>query len=130
MGDPILISVENESDVAAFSSYVSPPPVAVATSAPIVSAPSTPAPKPSAAPTPEVTKVAPPPVVKKELSSPPVPKVSAAPVDSVPQTVPSSEVYFTKWSNSIGNSALGSVLLSKQKAYAEKYGRTGNKLSK
>ena len=129
MGDPILISVENESDVAAFSSYVSPPPsVVVATAAPVVSAPSTSAPKPSS-PTPEVPKAVPPPVVKKELSSPPVQKVSAAPIDSVPLSVSSSGVYFAKWSNSVGSSALGSTLFSKQKAYAEKYGRTGNKIS-
>lgn len=145
VGDPILITVENESDVSAFASYVLPvsipaivdaseskrksstPPVPptpivplpVAPAAPVVSSP---APQPAPAPTVVAT-----PIIEKP--SAPLPSSSSS--SSMPPAISSATgLHYVKWSgSSSGGGALASKLLSNQKAYNEKYGRSGNKLS-
>eukprot|EP01036_Dinobryon_divergens_P028092 gene28092-36983_t len=143
VGDPILITVENESDVSAFASYVLPvsiPAIVDASESKSKSStppvPSTPIVPPPVAPaTPVVSRPAPQPasavVATPTIEKPSAPLPSSSSSSSIPPALSSATgLHFVKWSgSSSGGGALASKLLSNQKAYNEKYGRSGNKLS-
>ena len=132
VGDPILITVENESDIPAFSSYVlsaSTAAIVSATESKQISTPAVPPPPPPAVPSPPVVpaSVTAPPTNEKKS---PTPFLSPSPSPSIPAPSSLTGLHFIRWSGtSSGGGALGSKLLSNQKAYNEKYGRSGNKLS-
>jgi len=116
VGTPILITVEDEEDIAAFQNYT-PPPVEVATTPPKEeeTKEATPEP-PTPEPTPEPVVAAPPP--------PPVAEPVAAAKESVPP--PSSPEFVVAWGSSASTkSPLAKTLAAKQKAYLDLYGTTG-----
>lgn len=126
VGTPIMITVEEAGDVAAFANYVAP--AAAAAEAPkVVEAAPAPAPTPAPAPVaaPPVVVAAAPPVAA------PAPVVAAAPAPVPP---PSMEllaaavapVMSTGWGNFAKlNSPLLKTLSKSQNAYISKYGTTG-----
>ena len=139
VGDPILITVENESDVSAFASYVLPvsiPAIVDATESKRKSStppvPSTPVVLQPVVPATPVVSIPAPQPAPAVVATPLIEKPSAPLPSSISSTTPFSvtEPYFVKWSgSSSGGGALANKLLSNQKAYNEKYGRSGNKLS-
>ena len=135
VGVPIMITVEDESSVAAFADYVVPAkasaPVAaaapVAPEVPVKAAAPVHVPTPvAAAPTPQA--VVPVTVAAKPVA--PVPEVTA-PIVQPPaiSTHTSGPLpYSVKWSNgSVAKSAIAGRLSSDQAAYVAKYGRSGQR---
>jgi pyruvate dehydrogenase E2 component (dihydrolipoamide acetyltransferase) len=122
-GTPILITVDDEGDVAAFKDYVLP----AATETPKPSAPAAKseevAPKAAAAPvTVEPAKVAPPP------QAPVVPTptaVAVAPPPSTSTTTTSQAAGFAFRPTMSSSSVLRKTLGKSQQAYIERYGSTG-----
>jgi pyruvate dehydrogenase E2 component (dihydrolipoamide acetyltransferase) len=121
VGDPILVTVEDGADVAAFANFTlaAAPAAAPATPAPQVEVPKpapapVSAPKPTPAPTPApVPTPAPTPAPKKVET--PAPKTPATPK-------PSSGV----WGTAVNQSPLAKLLSLQQQEYEAKYGRTGH----
>lgn len=123
VGVPIMVTVEEEDDVAAFKDFVAPEAEAAAEPEPVVEAPVveevTPEPVVAAAPTPTP---APTPVVTPE----PEPVVAVAP--AVPETAAAADVSVVSpgWGNFAKvKSPLASTLSASQKKYIELYGSTG-----
>ena len=123
VGVPIMITVEDESSVAAFANYVVPSKAA----APVVAA----APAAPAAP---VVAAAPvhesPPIVHAPAPVAPAPVVTAPVVKPSTITAHSSVPlpYSVRWSTgSVARSAIASKLSGDQQAYIAKYGRSGQK---
>ena len=128
VGTPIMITVEDEADVAAFKDYVH-----TAQAAPASSAPSPPT--PSREPTKEATPPSPPPVEAPIAASPeteppaavPPTPAPAAPVaasgDGQSTTIP--------WARpTASGAALENFLNKQQMAYIKLYGTTGQKAAK
>lgn len=119
VGSPILISVEDESSIAAFESYKveAAAPAAAAAPAPVASKP---APAPAAAP------------VEAKAAPAPKPAPAASPAAPSPTTSthapPASHalgMYSVRVSGSAGSSSpLEAKIKADQKAYSIKYGRT------
>ncbi len=114
VGDPILVTVEDAANIAAFANF------AVAAAAPVAAAPVAP-PKPVPTPTPAVpvaAPVAPPkptPVATAQVSTPApavAPKVTTQPPVAIPV-------------RNIADSPLASILSSQQNAYIQRFGRCG-----
>jgi pyruvate dehydrogenase E2 component (dihydrolipoamide acetyltransferase) len=143
VGGPILITVENESDIAAFENYV----VTSAAPSPIAAAP-TPEPTPVAAPTPApVAKAAAPTPAPVPIPAPtaaptpaptptptptPTPIAVAAVATPAPPTVHAASavtgVYAPVWSGKTGvTGALSKKLAADQLNYIAKYGRSAYK---
>jgi len=120
VGVPIMVTVEEEEDVAAFADFVleeAPEPVAEP-AAPVVEA-SAPAPPPAAAPAPAAPVVAAPPtpVVAAEAVAPPEMDAMAAAI---------APVMSTGWGDFAKlNSPILKTLSKQQKDYVAKYGTTG-----
>ena len=130
VGDPIMITVEEESSVAAFANYVlapsAAPVAAIATPAveskPVVIAP------PAAAPiAPKVSAPAPVPVVAPVQVAAPAPiAMVSAPVIAPSGVTNLNGVYSVKWSTgAVAKSAIAARLSKDQQAYLSKYGRSG-----
>lgn len=125
VGAPIMITVEDEADVAAFQDYVlpatipaaaatPPPPPAAAVEPPVVAAAAAPPVAPPVV-TPVAAPVAPPPPVVAAVAPP----VVAAVTTPVPTMGPA-------WGSSARvTSPIAKTLASKQKAYIALYGSTG-----
>ena len=130
VGVPIMITVEDESSVAAFANYVVPSKAA----APVVAAaPAAPAaPVVAAAPvhvSPPIVH-APAPVAVAAAPVAPAPVVTAPVVKASTITAHSSGPlpYSVRWSTgSVARSAIASKLSGDQQAYIAKYGRSGQK---
>lgn len=129
VGVPIMITVEDESSVAAFANYVVPskaaaPVIAAAPAAPVVAAaPVHVSPPIVHAPAPQAVAVAATPMA-------PAPVVTATVVKPSTNTAHSSGPlpYSVRWSTgSVARSAIASKLSSDQQAYIAKYGRSGQK---
>ena len=120
VGSPIMVTVEDAADVAAFANFEAPAPAAV------VQSPPTPAP----------AAVAPAPVVVTPVATPP-PTPTPAPVVTAPAPaavkpapvapVQSSSKYTFRWGEGAKSGPLASQLSKQQNAYHAKYGRTGHK---
>ena len=142
VGSPMMVTVEDESFVAAFANYV--PPSSASAPAPA------PTPTPVAAapvPVPVIEKVIPPPVVAAPvvLAAPvvvpvaaPAPKaVTPAPVTATPSppaavaaatTTILNGVYSVKWSTgAVASSPIAARLSKDQQAYILKFGRAAQK---
>jgi pyruvate dehydrogenase E2 component (dihydrolipoamide acetyltransferase) len=111
VGQPIMVTVEEESDVAAFSSF---------SVAPAASTPSVPTPEPVPAvsvPTPP-TPPSPPPTPVKQVA-PPSP--APAPVSHAPTTTE------LQWGSLVkSRSPLAAKIAKDQQAYVEKYGNSSH----
>ena len=129
VGSPMMVTVEDESFVAAFADYVIPSSAAPAAKAAVVPPPAAPtavapviaAPKPVAAPVvvAPVAVAAPAPVVAAVVAA-------AAPVSFIPSTTTS--MYSVKWSTgAVAKSAIAGKLAKDQQAYLSKYGKSGQK---
>lgn len=132
VGSPMMVTVEDESFVAAFANYVPPS---------SASAPATPTTPPvAAAPAPVIEKVIPPPVVAAPVVVPvaaPAPKavpVIATPTPSPPTAVAAATttilngVYSVKWSTgAVASSPIAARLSKDQQAYILKFGRAAQK---
>lgn len=122
-GRPILITVEEEEDVAAFADYVAEEVAEEAAPEPAAAPEPTPAPAPvvAAAPAPApVAAAAPVPVVEAV----PEPTVAAPVVEAV--VAASAPTVGTSWGNFASvRSPLASILSADQKKYVDKYGSTG-----
>ena len=126
VGTPIVITVEEEDDVAAFANYVVPAEeVAPAAPEPVAAAP-----EPTPPPVKEV--VTPPPVVAATPPPPPPPPAEpvvevAASTDTVASTSSSDPLTVgPAWGNLARvQSPLAEALSNQQKEYIEKYGSTG-----
>jgi len=118
-GSPILVTVEEEDDVAAFADYVVEEVAAESAPEPTPAAEPTPAPAPvvAAAPAPvPVAEVAPEPIVAAAVAAPVVAEVVVA----------SAPTVGTSWGNFASvRSPLASILSADQKKYVDKYGSTG-----
>ena len=130
VGAPIMITVEEESSVAAFANYVlesSATPVAaiippIVESKPVVIAP------PAAVPVaPKISTPAPVPVVAPVQVATPAPVVIIpAPVIATTGALNLNGVYSVKWSSgAVAKSAIAARLSKDQQAYLLKYGRSG-----
>ena len=136
VGVPIMITVEDESSVAAFANYVVPskasapvvPAAPIVPEVPVVAAAPVHVPPPVVhAPTPQavipVAAVAKTVAAVPEVTNPIVksPTVTASSIGSVP--------YSVKWSSgSVAKSAIADRLSSDQVAYVTKYGRSGHRV--
>lgn len=115
VGDPILVTVEDAANIAAFANF------AVAVAAPVAPAPVTP-PKSVPTPTPAVpvpapvTPPKPTPVATAQVSTP----VPAAVAPKVPTQPPVAIPV-----RNIADSPLASILSSQQNAYIQRFGRCG-----
>lgn len=122
-GRPILITVEEEEDVAAFADYVAEEVAEEAAPEPAAAPEPTPAPAPvvAAAPAPApVAAAAPVPVVEAV----PEPIIAAPVVEAV--VAASAPTVGTSWGNFASvRSPLASILSADQKKYVDKYGSTG-----
>ena len=122
-GRPILITVEEEEDVAAFADYVAEEVAEEAAPEPAAAPEPTPAPAPvvAAAPVPApVAAAAPVPVVEAV----PEPIIAAPVVEAV--VAASAPTVGTSWGNFASvRSPLASILSADQKKYVDKYGSTG-----
>ena len=133
VGSPMMVTVEDESFIAAFSDYV--PPANESTAAD-VTPPAVAAPvieKVVAAPIIAVTPAAPLVVVPVAVAPP---KAVPAPVAAIPIAVVSSPavaqisngVYSVKWSTgAVAKSAIANKLSKDQNSYILKYGKSGQK---
>lgn len=123
VGTPIMVTVEEKEDVAAFTNYEAPAAEAAPAPAPEepkadapAPPPSAPAPAPPEAPTPASAPVAPEPVAAGPVSPPPMQEMAAA----------VAPVMSTGWGNFAKlNSPLLKTLSKSQNAYISKYGTTG-----
>mmetsp|Transcript_32297 Transcript_32297/g.65980 ORF Transcript_32297/g.65980 Transcript_32297/m.65980 type:complete len:248 (-) Transcript_32297:300-1043(-) len=126
VGTPILVTVEEEEDVAAFKDYV--PEAAAAPPAEekkeeVVAAAAAPPPPPPPTPAPVAVSAPPPAPTPTPAAPEPVPEeaapLAAAPAAAVPTVGPS-------WGNlARGASPIAKTLAAEQRAYIEKYGSTG-----
>jgi len=122
VGVPILVTVEEEDDVAAFKDFV--PPEAEEAAAPAAPEPEPAAPVPTPAPVVEevVPPPAPEPVAAAVVEPTPEPVVAAAPA---PESTAATMVS-PGWGNFARvKSPLASTLSASQKKYVELYGSTG-----
>jgi pyruvate dehydrogenase E2 component (dihydrolipoamide acetyltransferase) len=118
VGDPIMVTVEEAADVAAFANFT----IAAAPAAPAVTAP-------PAAPTP-----APSPAAPKPVETPKPAPAAATPVPPTPSKVPETPKPVPAkpaagaatfvYGSGILKGALANRLASEQKAYLAKYGRS------
>ena len=124
VGTPIMVTVEEEDDVASFADFVleetaaaaAPEPAPAPAPEPVVEAAAPPPPPPpAAAPAP----AAPEPVVKAEVPPPPPPEMEAA-FDAIAPVMSTGWGDFAKL-----NSPLLKTLSKQQTEYIEKYGTTG-----
>ena len=128
-GRPILITVEEEDDVAAFADYVVEEVAAEAAPEPAAAPEPTPAPAPVVAAAP-----APAPVVAAAPAPVPVVEAVPEPIVAAPVAAPVAEAVVaasaptvgTSWGNFASvRSPLASILSADQKKYVDKYGSTG-----
>lgn len=128
VGVPIMITVEDESSVAAFANYVVPskaaaPVIAAAPAAPVAAAAPVHVSPIVHAPAPQAVAVAATPVAPAPVVTAPVVKPSTITAHSS-GPLP----YSVRWSTgSVARSAIASKLSSDQQAYIAKYGRSGQK---
>jgi pyruvate dehydrogenase E2 component (dihydrolipoamide acetyltransferase) len=120
VGQPIMVTVEEESDVAAFSSF---------SVAPAASTPSVPTPEPVPAvsvPTPP-TPPSPPPTPVKQVA-PPSPEPPAAPPTPTPAPVSHAPTTTElQWGSLVkSRSPLAAKIAKDQQAYVEKYGNSSH----
>lgn len=130
VGAPIMVTVEDESSIAAFADYVLPADASAAPAVVVVPVEVKPTPPPAVTPvvTPKAAVVSAPVVVPVSIA-PPVISVIQTP-QAVPQaTVPSlTSAYSVKWSSGIvSKSAIAGKLSKDQHAYILKYGRSGQR---
>lgn len=138
VGVPIMITVEDESSVAAFADYVVPskasapvvPAAPIVPEVPVVAAAPVHVPPPVVhAPTPQAVIPVPVAAVAKTVAA--VPEVTTPIVKSPTITASSSGSfpYSVKWSSgSVAKSAIADRLSSDQVAYVAKYGRSGHRV--
>jgi pyruvate dehydrogenase E2 component (dihydrolipoamide acetyltransferase) len=124
VGTPIMVTVEEEDNVAAFRDYAAPPPpppvAAEAASPPAPAAPAPPAPAPAVVAAASSAPAPAPPAQAKAPASPPPP---AAPV---PLAAPSRGAAAAPWgSMAAAASPLAKALAKSQRKYVELYGSTG-----
>lgn len=122
VGDPILVTVEEANEVAAFANFtVAAAPAAAPAPAPVAA----PTPAPVAAPAPkavEVPKPTPAPVAAPVAA--PAPKVVEAPKPAPAKPAAGAATFV--YGSGVLKGALVNRLVSEQKAYIAKYGRTGH----
>jgi pyruvate dehydrogenase E2 component (dihydrolipoamide acetyltransferase) len=128
VGAPIMVTVEDESSVAAFADYV-----LIAGAAPVVAekaveAKSTPPPAVAPVVAPKAAPVVSAPVVVPVSIAPPVIAIQSPQVVTQ-ATVPSqTSAYSVKWSSGVvSKSAIAGKLAKDQQAYILKYGRSGQR---
>ena len=124
VGTPIMITVEEAEDVAAFANYTSP---AEATDAAVAAAPvkeAAASPPPAATPPPPASAVAAAPVATPP--PPPPPAATPPPPAAAAMTPPPAAAPTSGWGSlAKANSPLAKSLGKQQAAYIEQYGRTG-----
>ena len=131
VGSPIMITVEEESSVAAFANYVleatATPVAAVAPPVVVESTPVVIAPPAIIPVAPKISAPAPVPVVSPVQVAAPAPVVIApAPVIAPTGALNLNGVYSVKWSSgAVAKSAIAARLSKDQQAYLLKYGRSG-----
>ena len=118
VGTPVMVTVEEEEDIAAFANFV--PPAAPAPAA------EEPAPAAAAAPEPApVVEAAPAPPTPPPAAAPPAP-VAAPPAPAVAAPVGSAPTVGPAWGQFARvASPIAKTLSSEQKEYIAKYGTTG-----
>lgn len=123
VGAPILITVEEAEDVAAFKDYVSPKEAAAppAAAEPAKAAPPPPPAPVAAAPAPVETPTPAPPVPE------PVVAAAAAPVAAAPVAAQGAVASVAWGQGAATASPLAKTLAAAQKAYIEQYGSTGQR---
>lgn len=121
VGTPVMVTVEEEEDIAAFANFV--PPEAEAAPAPAAEEP---APAAAAAPEPvPVVEAAPAPPTPPPAAAPPAP-VAAPPAPAVAAPVGSAPTVGPAWGQLARvASPIAKTLSSEQKEYIAKYGTTG-----
>lgn len=128
VGVPIMVTVEENTDIAKFADFKAEP------SAPVAAAPAPPK-LPSPSPPPvhvapvKATPVELPKVIKTEVSAPVAPitaPVVAAKVPALPAGVPSSGAFSVVWGTGASKSGLAAKLAADQKAYITKYGNASH----
>jgi len=128
VGTPVMVTVEEEEDIAAFANFV--PPEAEAAPAPAAEEPA-PAAAAAAAPEPTpatpVVEAAPAPPTPPTAAAPPAPEpVAAPPAPAVAATVGSAPTVGPAWGGLARvASPIAKTLSSEQKEYIAKYGTTG-----
>ena len=115
VGSPLLITVEEQEHIAAFSNYK-------------VASPSASAPAPVPAPAPAVTAAVAAPAVSKPAT--PTPAQTAPPATASSSSIPASAFSSVRWSDVKGNAgsragAIGFALAAAQNAYVSKWGFSG-----
>lgn len=123
VGDPIFVSVEDASTVAAFANFTlsNAPAAPAAVAAPKAAAP---------APVPAAPVAAPAPVAPKAAAPAPTPaKPTAAPVKTAAPTpaAPSANAYAWRWGTAVKKGAIAGKLAAQHANYLEKYGRSAQK---
>ena len=129
VGAPIMVTVEEESHVAAFANYVH---QSTKSEEKLVSEPATAAKAPEAASLPPKKEEAAKPVPPKPASTPASPKPVEAPPKKpeplpAPQSSESSTLFAHNWGAAIKSSPLAGRLAIFQNEYVSKYGFTGHK---
>lgn len=126
VGAPIMITVEEEGDVAAFADYVhsSAAPEPPKTEAPKPKEEPAKVPEPTPAPkaSPPTPPSPPPQVEKKEVASPPAPQAPKP----LPEKKSSPTAPTVPWGSAVKSSPLAAKLARLQNAYVGKYGFTGH----
>ena len=126
VGTPVMVTVEEEEDIAAFANFV--PPEAEAAPAPAAEepAPATAA-APEPTPAPPVVEAAPAPPTPPPTAAPPAPEpVAAPPAPAAAAPVGSAPTVGPAWGGLARvASPIAKTLSSEQKAYIAKYGTTG-----
>ena len=121
VGTPIMVTVEDPEDVAAFADFVAPAAEA-APAAPAADAP--PAPEPVVAAAPAVAEASSPPPPPPPTPAPQAPVVPPPSVEAVVAAV--APVLSTSWGGFAKiNSPIAKTLSKDQQAYLDKYGTTG-----
>ena len=126
VGAPMMVTVEDESLIAAFANYVVP---SDALAVPVIAAKPEPVPAAAVVPLPVKVAVVPAPVVVPISVAPPVVSVAQPPQVVFQASVPSlTSAYSVKWSSGIvAKSAIAGKLSKDQQAYILKYGRSGQR---
>jgi pyruvate dehydrogenase E2 component (dihydrolipoamide acetyltransferase) len=121
VGSPIMVTVEDKADIAAFADFVAP---AAALAAAPAAAPVPVAPVAAAVPAPVVAAVVAAPVAASVAVAPAPVRAASVPVAAVPAA---ASTFVRGWGTGAKKSAIASILAQEQNAYIAKYGRTGHK---
>ena len=128
VGTPVMVTVEEEEDIAAFADFVPPEVEAAPAAAKEEPAPAAPAAAPEPTPAPPVVEAAPAPPTPAAAAAPPAPEPVAAPPApaAAAPAVGSAPTVGPAWGGLARvASPIAKTLSAEQKDYLKKYGTTG-----